>query len=308
MITPYALNGLLAEPASSGEESIWLDVEDPTSEELDRLHKEFGISQSFLKDPLDMAERPRIEKGDGHLLIIARASREGGSTRAPFSTFPLGLIITPDRLITVCRLPGLARGLLPGKIRYRTSNPPLMLALSLLMRMSAVYIQHLSLMDSLTGDIEQSLNESLRNRELMQLLHVEKTLIYFRTALKGNTVVLERLVQSGHVTTDNDLKEYLDDVVIECRQATDMAEIFSQILGSLGDTFGTVVSNNLNKVMKILTSLTIVLMIPPIISGLYGMNVALPFMDSPHAFSGLIAFSVVLCAGLLYYFWKKDWM
>lgn len=312
MITPYTLsdNTPAALPGNwqDADTAVWLNVEAPSQEELEQLNGLLGIPLSFLKDPLDMRERPRVEKEGDCVLVIISASHEDGPGHLPFGVLPVGIIVTPTRLVTVCKKSGLVQSHLDRKLRPTTANPRTMTALTLLMRVSAAYINHLNLMDGLTTEIEDSLMQSQRNQELVRLLHIEKTLIYFRTALKGNSVVLEKLAQADFLQFDRKGRDYLDDVIIECRQASDMAEIFSQILGSLGDAFGTVVSNNLNKVMKILTSLTIFFMIPPLITGLYGMNVTLPFADHPHAFAGLTVFSVLLCAATLYYFWKKDWM
>ena len=178
----------------------------------------------------------------------------------------------------------------------------------LLMRICSAYISHLNLLDDAVGSVEDTMKQSMHNTELLKMLHVDKSLIYYLTALKGNQAVLEKLRNGAVHSASVQEKALLDDVLIENKQATDMAEIYTQIIGSIGDTFSSMVSNNLNKVMKVLTGLTIVFMVPTIIASLYGMNVPVPGEGKPYAFT-ILSF---LCLGITLVVYrilkKKDWM
>ena len=181
-------------------------------------------------------------------------------------------------------------------------------ALSLLLRIGADFIKHLELLDGRIEGMERGLRTSMRNEELLGLLRLEKTLIYFTMALKGNLAVLERLGRlPEHPLCPGDAALW-EDAVIETRQAADMADIYRQTLSGLADAMGAVVSNNLNGAMKFLTGMTIVMMIPAILTGLYGMNVALPFAGEPWAFPAVGGVCFGLCAGTILYFRRKNWL
>ena len=287
----------------------WINLENPTPEECAAVSKDHNIPLEHIQAALDISERPRVEHTDELILIVARAPvKDDHNRRVPFSTCPVAVILTPTLVVTVCLKEGIVAELLFRKIRGTGSRLGVRLVLTLLLRISTTFIDHLRLMDDRVSLIEQALQKSMQNQELIKMLHIEKSLIYFMTALKGNHSVMEKISASTTLAASAEERDLLDDVLIENIQATDMAEIFTQIMGSLSDAFGAIVSNNLNKVMKVLTGLTIIFMIPSIVGALYGMNVPLPFQDHPHAFAALCILSLGLAFGGYWLLKKMDWM
>lgn len=315
MISYYVLNQgvpvAVQPPEKDTGKLHWIDLSHPTEEECREIGETWNIPVEYLRAALDLNERPRIESGDGILLVITRAPVRMGdddNLHVPFYTCPIACILTSRVMISVCRAQDLAKNLLGEKIRETGGRIGPSLMLTLFFRISTSFIEHLQELDCHVNDIEKTLQKSMQNRELLRMLHIEKSLIYFLMALKGNTPVLEKLGANAMVVASDAERNFLYDVLIENKQATDMASIYTEIMGSLGDTFGAIVSNNLNKVMKFLASLTIVFMIPSIIGALYGMNVPLPFQESPLAF-GVLCF---LCLGLSLVLFKVlrklDWL
>lgn len=293
---------------STTQETLWLHLTAPSDNECKQVAERFSLPIEHIKAVLDFNERPRQEYDQGIFLLISRTPISDDTVRrVPFSTCPVGIVLAPKLIVTVCLHEGVVEALLSRKLLGKGEQLELRLALTLLLRISTAFLDSLQQMDALLVDMEKRLKESLRNEELMRMLHLEKSLIYFLTALKGNQSVLDKLRACPGI--DNaQAHALLDDVAIENKQATDMADIYSRILESVSDSFGAVISNNLNKVMKVLTSLTVVLMIPSIIGALYGMNVALPAQDHPHAFAVLTLLCVVFSVALFLLLRKKDWM
>lgn len=311
MITAYSLTDSIPEIISpgSGTRAQWVHAVAPSLEECREISAQYAIPMEYLQAPLDFNERPRVEH-DGQIMMILVRTALSDADHGPlrFRTCPVAVILTPDRLVTVCPRPDVVELLVCRKLKGKGGDPVKRLALSLLFFMGTNFIDHLRRMDEHVGFIEKTLYKSMQNKELIDMLHMEKSLIYFVTALKGNQAVLEKLAQATPVFHDSDDLELLDDVLIENKQAADMSEIFSQVIGSISSAFGSIVSNNLNKVMKFLTGITLVFMIPSMVGALYGMNVALPFAESPYAFTVLMIVSVVLALAFWALFWKKDWL
>ena len=288
---------------------LWLNLVNPTVDERAAVSKRYGIPRAHLEAVLDTNERPRVESDATCILIVARTPfRHDPVRRVTYSTCPIAAIVTRDALITVCLKDKIAANLLSGAILGSGPRVIDRLALTLLLRVSSSFIEQLQIMDEEVGLMERALKESMQNQELIKMLHLEKSLIYFLTALKGNQSVMEKIRSGTPLAASPEGAALLDDVLIENKQATDMAEIYTQIMGTLSDAFGAIVSNNLNKVMKVLTGLTIVFMIPSIIGALYGMNVALPFADSPYAFTVLCLAGLGVSLAFFYVLRKKDWM
>jgi magnesium transporter len=288
---------------------VWLNLENPTPEECGAVGARYGIAPDHLHAALDINERPRVEYEDGVLLVILRIPISADKqNRVLLRTCPVAVILQPDLAITVCLKEHLTENLLNRKFPGKGPHLAWRLALTLFLRASAAFIENLRLMDEHVGHIERTLQESMQNQELLRMLHVEKSLIYFLTALKGNHAVMEKL--HGNFPPEENLgeKDLLEDALIENKQAIDMAEIFMQITVSLGDAFGAIVSNNLNKVMKVLTGLTIVFMVPSIIGALYGMNVPLPGQESPFAFAGLCGACLGISGAVYWFLRKMRWM
>ena len=288
-------NGALAEIANKEKDS-WIKVTSPTQEEVAKLSKELNIPLSFLMDPLDVDERARVEKDDGYTLAVIRIPWfDEKNKKVPFSTLPLGIIMNSERIITVCaRDTEVLLDFLVGKIRNFSIEHRVRFLIQVFLRVSLLYLKYLRQINTMTEHVERELHKALKNEELIKLLDIEKSLVFFITSLKSNEIMMDRLFRANIIAIDEDSKELLEDVIIETRQAIEMANIYSSIESGMMDAFASVISNNLNVVMKFLTSVTIILMLPTLVVSVYGMNVPLPFQRSPHAFLIVVGFSFLL--------------
>lgn len=309
MITIYknGENGLEMVPEVG--KGCWIHVVEPTTDEIERLSRE-NIPQDFLTYPLDLDERSRTEReDDGTLLILLRVPYyQGIKTDIPYITIPIGIILTEHLIVTVCRRPhdilmefasGRMKGLHTGK-RHR-------FILRLMLAIAQKYLAYLSEINKITETLEDRLQASQRNRELLELVKYQKSLVYFTVALKSNELTLERLQRWQLFNTYADDEDLLEDVLTENRQAMEMTAIASNILSSMMDAFASIISNNLNVVMKFLTSMTIVVSIPTIVTSFFGMNVDLPFQTHPFAYLLVIGISLLIALGLVFFFIRRDW-
>jgi magnesium transporter len=180
-------------------------------------------------------------------------------------------------------------------------------ALQILFHISTYYLRYLKQINRKTDDIEKELHQSMKNEELYAFLSLEKSLVYFTTSLKSNKIVLQKMLRLNHLKMYEEDKDLLEDVIIENTQAIEMAETYHSILTSMMNTFASVISNNLNIVMKFLTSITIILSFPTIVASIYGMNVDLPYQNNPHAFVGVIFVALLLSSITTIIFWKKKY-
>ena len=290
-------------------EGSWINVIDPTPEEHARLEK-LGIPHDYIINPLDIDERPRVERENGELLIVLRVPFfNGKGADIPYSTIPMGIVLTEQYLLTVCKqdnvilqdmVRGRARGLSTPK-RYR-------FVLRLLLLTATTYLNYLREITKIVDILEDQLQLSTRNREVYELLKYQKSLTYFTTALKSNELMMERLQRSSQFKTFPEDEDLLEDVITENQQAIEMTNITSNILSSMMDAFASIISNNLNGVMKFLASITIILSLPTLIASFYGMNVKLPFMTHPLAFLFTVVLSMAIAFAVGLFFAKKDWL
>ncbi len=295
----------LTEPAPD----CWADLSAPEPSELESVAAAFNIPFDYLIDSLDPAERPYFLVDEGNIIIIAKApARAGKDAAEPYCAVTMGIIITPKAIVTVCRNHGLARSLAAKIKKNGHTRSRMALALELLKQLSISYIQYLQEIDDVTTSIEEYMQRAMRNEELRGMLQIQKALIYFITALKANAMVLDKLAASTSISLGPEERELLSDVMIESKQASQMAEIYAQIVGSMSDTCASMISNNMNIAMKILTGITLLLMPPSIIVGFFGMNVALPMQGSPWAALGITAGTVAITVALWLYLAKKRWL
>ncbi|MDR2070831.1 MAG: magnesium transporter CorA family protein [Treponema sp.] len=263
----------------------WIDARDVTASDLKRLQDEFGIAGELLADIMDADEQARIEKEDNYTALILRVPVYDESYEIAFFTLPLGIILFPDKIVTICqRSSDVLEDLLKNRIRGFNIQNKSAFVLNLLGRAAFTFLKALKELNKRTNSIERELQRSIKNNELIQLLSLQKSLVYFTTSIKTNELLLEKLQKSPVFRFKEDEKDLLEDVLTENKQAIEMANIYSSILTGTMDAFASVISNNLNIVMKRLTIVSIVLMIPTLIYSFYGMNVDLPFQH--HAFIG----------------------
>jgi magnesium transporter len=288
----------------------WVNMINPSEEELQRISVLLGVPLDYLFDPLDADERARIEFEDGVLLLVIRVPLENeGDARVPYQTLPIGVVITPTAVITVCRSSSdLVTALLNGRTRIVDTAERMRFAIHLMQRTSLMYLHCLKDINRRSDVIEQRLQLSTRNQELIDLLGIEKSLVYFATSLKANDIIMDKVLRMRSVQLSEDETDLLEDAITENRQAIGMTNIYSDILSGTMDAFASIISNNMNTVMKFLTGFTIIMMIPNIISGIYGMNIPLPFQEEVHAFSIVSAITVGACVLAWLVFVKKRWL
>ncbi len=289
------------------EPGSWIDLVSPTEEELRRVSGELDIPLDLLKGPLDEEEKSRVELEDGLTYVIVDIPvLVVEDDERSYSTIPLGMIIHADYFITVCLrvnpiLGEFERETLRGFFTFKKTR----FLFQILQQISAFYLRYLYRIDRETDKLEKELRASMKNAEIFDLLNLQKALVYFTTSLRSNDAVLQKLLRGKTIKMYEEDEELLEDVIVENRQASEMAKIYTDILVGMMDAFTSVISNNLNRVMKLLTSLTIILSIPVIVASLYGMNVALPFDDYAHAFTLVIVIAFVISLVFAIVFWRK---
>jgi len=292
------------------EKGCWVNVSQPSPDEINRIKKEFQVPQDVIRDILDVDERPRVEYDDEWSLVIIRIPVTSPDNGIPFHTLPLGIFMTEEATVTLCSV---QNDVLPFeqpslyREQYQQVNDVLNFILKLFLHSANVYSYYLKQINQQTSAIEQDLEKSIRNKELNKLLMMEKCLVYFITSLKANELVLAKLRNSKRNSISEMNEDLLEDAVIESKQALEMAQIYSDIQAGMMDAFASVISNNLNVVMKQLTSISIFLMIPTLVASVYGMNVTNYFENARWAFPGIILFSVLMSLVGVLTFRKREW-
>ena len=289
----------------------WIAMTNPTASEIMDIADTYRIDPDHIKAPLDEEERSRIEVEDNYTLILVDIpSIEERSGKDWFVTIPMAIITTNDVLITVCleETPVLT-SFMDGRVRDFHTFMKTRFILQILYKNATQYLQYLRIIDKKSEVIERKLHQSQKNEELIELLELEKSLVYFITSLRSNEVVLEKLLRTEKVKKYPEDTDLLEDVIIENKQAIEMANIYSGILSGTMDAFASVISNNLNIVMKFLATVTIVLSIPTMVASFYGMNVnshGMPFADSPYGFGIVLVLALLLSLIVAFIFNKKD--
>ncbi|NOY09715.1 MAG: magnesium transporter CorA family protein [Spirochaetes bacterium] len=309
MIRIYRKNKETLEQLNNIDKDCWINLVNPQKEELEELSKSLNIPHDFLTDPLDPDERSRIETDEGSTLIILRVPQfQGTDAEISFVTLPVGIIIKDDSLITLYpRENEIIEDFIKGKVKsFSTSNKNRFI-LQIFLRTAIIYLKHLKEINKRTNGIEKELHKSMKNEELIKLLNMEKSLVYFTTSLRSNEIMMERLLKIKILKMKPDDIDFLEDAIVENKQAIEMANIYSNILSGMMDAFASVISNNLNVVMKYLTAITIILMLPTLVASFYGMNVNLPLEKSPYAFLFTIGISLILSITGVIIFIKRKW-
>ena len=261
----------LEEPA----DGCWIDAVNPDEKEINFLIQRFSLEPDFLRAALDEEESSRIESEDGVTLIIIDAPvAEKGDTGVSYYTMPMGILVTKSNVITVSlRENTVIAEFAEGVVRGVQTELKTQFVLKIILRVATRFLQYLKQIDKVSNLLEQQLRKSMKNKELIQLLDVEKSLVYFSTSLKSDETTLEKLMRGRYIKLYEEDQDLLEDVLIEIKQAIEMSSIYLNILSGTMDAFASVISNNLTIVMKVLASITIVISIPNIIAGFYGMNV-----------------------------------
>ncbi|MGI6153530.1 MAG: magnesium transporter CorA family protein [Christensenellaceae bacterium] len=291
------------------EPGAWVHLLDPTEEELTLVKNKLDIEDEFLRAALDEEESARIDaEGNQTLVLVDIPVVTPEQNSFLYTTVPLGIIIIEQNIVTVClEETSIIEDFWNRNIKggFDTCKKTRFM-LQMLYRTASKYLQYLRQIDKAQTQVESALHRSMRNRELIQMLRIEKSLVYFSTSLKSNEVILEKMLRFSIIKDYPDDKDLLEDVIIENRQAIEMGDIYRDIMSGTMDAFASVISNNLNIVMKLMTSITIILSVPTLIASLWGMNVkGLPFADHPMGFWIMIVVSIVASIVAAVWLWRK---
>ncbi len=288
------------------EDGCWIDVVNPDENEINYLMSRFSLEPDFLRAALDEEESPRIECEDGKtLVIIDTPVAEKNDDGIIYLTMPVGILVAQNHVITVSlkENPIIAE-FADGVVKNVQTELKTQFILLIMLRVATRFLHHLKQIDKISILLERQLRKSMKNKELIQLLDLQKSLVYFSTSLKSDETTLEKMMRGRYIRLYEEDQDLLEDVLIEIKQAVEMSSIYLNILSGTMDAFASVISNNLNIVMKVLASVTIVISIPNIIAGFYGMNVkGLPLAQF---FWFPVILSLVLMAGVGYILRKKN--
>lgn len=256
------------------EENCWVHLTYPSEDELEQVITKLNVDPGLLRAALDEEETSRIDSEEDQTLIIIDLPSVEKDDAVIYSTIPLGILMTPKQIITVClKESSIIQDFQEGVVKGVRTEQKTNFLFRILLRVASRYLQYLKQIDKIYNYMERQLYKSQRNKELIQMLDLEKSLVYFNTSLKANEVTLEKILRGRIITLYEEDHDLLEDVLIEVRQAIEMTNIYSSIISGMMDAFASVISNNLNVIMKVLTSITILLTIPNIIFGFYGMNI-----------------------------------
>lgn len=275
MMNFYKTVGNVISQLEQIEDDCWINLINPTEEEIKSLVEALSLDMDFVKAALDEEETSRIETEDNQTLIIIDIPySQKRDNLVTYETVPLGIIITDKNIVTIClKETVVLKDFSDSKVKNVHTNLKTRFILQMFYRIATHYLLYLRQIDKISNYIEKQLHISMKNKELIQLLDLEKSLVFFSTSLKANEATLEKVLRSRVIKLYEEDQDLLEDVLIEVKQAIEMSTIYSNILSGTMDAFASVISNNLNIVMKTLTSVTILMAIPTLIASFYGMNV-----------------------------------
>ncbi len=307
MLTIYKTTEHGLEQLESMANGVWVKAVDPTPEEIQKL-VDWGIEADYINYSLDLDEMPRIERDDDYTFILIRIPHRQPDSDIPYITIPLGIMIKGNMIVTICLYDKeMFKILANGKYRLLKTGKRYRFALYIFLETATRYLSHLREINRMTEAIEDQLQKSTRNREVLELLKYQKSLTYFATALRSNEVMMERVQRTQIFNYYEEDQDLLEDVLTENQQAIQMTSINTEILSSMMDAFASIISNNLNGVMKALAALTIVVSLPGTVAAFFGMNVALPGEEHPFAFIAVFGIALLMTAIATFIFYKRDW-
>ncbi len=289
----------------------WINVISPDKDEIKLLTDEFGVDPEYIRYSLDEEETSRVETEDGHTLITVDVplTEKNENNSVIYSTIPLGIVIMHNYVVTICTKDNATiHEFADEMVKNVDTSLKTRFVLQIFLRMSARYLQYLKQIDRYSGFVEKSLRKTMKNRELIQMLDLEKSLVYFRTSLKSDAATIEKIARGRYLKLYEEDKELLDDVLVEIKQAIEMANIYSNVLSETMEALSSIISNNLNSVMKVLTSITVLMAIPTMIFSFYGMNIGETAGGLILASNTWIPLGIAVVATLLVgiWLWKKD--
>jgi magnesium transporter len=292
-------------------DGTWINILPPLKQqEFSNLSLELDIPLDFLTDSLDIDERPRFEEEDNVKLIVIKTPTENNSfneSDAYYITIPICIILTHNQIVTVNSFENGAIKKFLNTFQNRHPDKKNMMVLKVIEKITQTYLEYLKEINQRRNLMEQKLYASNRNEELLELMKIQKSMVYFVTALRSNEILLLKMARTNFLGLTDEEKEFLDDLAVDMSQALEMANIYTNILSSTLDAFASIINNNMNNVLKRLTSITIILSLPALVSGIYGMNVPIPGSNSHYAFYIPIVLSLGISIVISWYFMKKKW-
>lgn len=285
----------------------WIHLTNPTDREIELVSRATGVSEEMLKTALDSEERARIEYEDGDILTLFDIPTiESEEDYYSYSTMPLAFIISKPCVITVClKESSIIHAFMNGRAKSFTTFKRTRFLYQILYNTHIKFLEYLRQIDKASTRIQNELHKSTKNKELIQLLDLEKSLVYFSTSLRSNCLVIEKLGKVAFIKRYEEDLDLLEDAAVENRQAIEMCNIYRDILSGTMDAFASVISNNLNIVMKLLTSITIILTVPTLVASFWGMNTGVPFEGKLYGFFVAIGISLILAFGAAVLLAKK---
>lgn len=289
----------------------WINLVNPSENEIKKVCENIKIQEDFIRDALDYEEKARIDKEDDDdsiLFVVDVPVIEKVEDNEIYSTVPLGMIVVRDEffLTVSLRKNKIIESFEKRKVKNFQTYKKTRFIFQILYLNSSYYLNYLKQINKETEIAEYVLKNSMRNKELLKMLSLEKSLVYFTTSLKSNELVMEKTLRGKIIKLYDEDEEILEDAIIENRQAIEMAQIYSNILNGTMDAYASIISNNLNGVMKYLTSVTIILAVPTLVSSFWGMNVNLPFQNSTMGFVIMLLISIILTSIVTWWLNKKD--
>jgi len=287
----------------------WVNVLPPLKqEEFTELSETLDIPIDFLKDSLDIDERSRYEIDDNVKLIVIKTPTENNSfndSDAFYITIPICIILTHNQIVTVNSFENEAIKKFLNSFQNRHPDKKSMMVLKIFEKITANFQEYLKEINQRRNVLEQKLYDANRNQELLQLMRIQKSLVYFITAIRSNELLMMKLARTNVLQLTDDEKDFLDDLVVETSQALETANTYTTILSSSLDAFASIISNNQNEVLKRLTTLTISLSVPVLIASIYGMNVPIPYSDSRLAFWLPVIISFIILGFVIWHYLKR---
>ncbi len=289
----------------------WINLVNPSENEIKKVCENIGIQEDFIRDALDYEEKARIDKEEDDnttLFVVDVPITEKIEDAETYTTMPLGMIVVRDDFFLTVSLKRnkIIESFEKRKIRNFQTYKKTRFIFQILYLNASYYLTYLKQINKETEIAEYILKNSMKNKELLKLLSLEKGLVYFTTSLKSNELVMEKTLRGKIVKLYEEDEDMLEDAITENRQAIEMAQIYSNILTGTMDAYASIISNNLNGVMKFLTSITIILAVPTMISSFWGMNVALPFEKSPIGFVVMVVIAIIMTLAVTWWLKKKD--
>lgn len=287
MIRYYKTIDNKLEKINTFENGCWINLSDPSQEEILLISTSLNIDVESLNSALDEEERSRIDVEDNYVLILIDIPLDESDEKSlHYTTIPLGIILLNNAIITICTVQSkILNDFIVGHVKNFYTFMKTRFVLQILHKNASYYLYYLRKINKMTNAIEKEIYSSMKNKQLIQLLELEKSLVYFSTSLKANELVLKKMLRTTSIKKYESDEDLLEDVIIENKQAVEMATIYGDILSRIMDAFSAIISNNQNNVMQFLTSVTLITTIPTIISGIFGMNVGgIPFTNNTNGF------------------------